>query len=45
MIRLIIATVMGVAVAIGVTALVEKKLSNAANGTTTHASPYQYRSR
>jgi len=45
MIRLIIAVVLGIVVAVGATALVENALSSAANGTPSNASLYQYGSR
>jgi hypothetical protein len=45
MIRLIIAIVMGIVVAVGATVLVENALSSAANGTPSNSSLYQYGSR
>lgn len=43
--RLIIAIVVGVVIAIGAIALTENLLNNAANGTPSQASLYQYGSR
>jgi hypothetical protein len=43
--RLIIAIVVGIAIAIGAVALTENVLAGAANGTPTNASLYQYGSR
>ncbi len=45
MIRLIVAIVVGIVVAVGATVLVENVLSSAANGTQSTSSLYQYGSR
>jgi len=45
MMRLIVAVLVGLVIAVGAVVLVENVLSNAANGTPNHASIYQYGSR
>jgi hypothetical protein len=44
-IRLIIAIIVGAVIAVGASALVDNVLSNAANGSPSNASLYQYGSR
>lgn len=45
MVRLIIAIVVGVVIAVGATVLVQNVLTGAVNGTSTNQSVYQYGSR
>lgn len=45
MVRLIIAIVVGVVIAVGATVLVQNVLTSAVNGTSTNQSVYQYGSR
>jgi hypothetical protein len=45
MMRLILAVVVGLVIAVGAVALVENVLSSAANGTPSNASLYQYGNR